>query len=131
LSAVFSENVGANEAVVLGPGPARFGPAPLFSEYTFQLDRPFFYNPSAGNLLMDVRNFFGGNGSMMGSVNAANHFGDSTSRVGANDVMAIAGGTHTDGLITLFTVTPVPEPASALVFLAGGCLLAWRWRRRR
>src|SRR5678815_4864698 len=66
LSTVFSENIGANETVVFGPRPARFGPGSPLPEYTFQLDEPFFYDPSAGNLLMDVRNFSGGLGPMMG-----------------------------------------------------------------
>jgi hypothetical protein len=67
---------------------------------------PFFYDASAGNLLMDVRNFGGGRTSPL---NANNVLGDSTSMVySAGSVNDPTGLPHTGGLITVFDVTPLP-----------------------
>jgi hypothetical protein len=66
LSPVFAENVGADDTIVFA------GPLALSSKYTgpdngpkefdirIELGSPFDFDPKAGNLLMDVRNFEGG-----------------------------------------------------------------------
>src|SRR5262245_38684020 len=61
LSNWFADNVGDDDTVVFEKGPLAlrddaFGGA----DAIIPLPRPFFYNPSSGNLLLDVRNFGGG-----------------------------------------------------------------------
>src|SRR5712664_1133563 len=67
LSPVFADNVGANDTVVFGAGPLKLssngghcGNGPCTFDIYIPLQRPFFYNPAAGNLLLDIRNFSGG-----------------------------------------------------------------------
>ena len=94
LSAIFAENVGADDQRVFGPGNLIAGgngqstnncPHGLFTGDSLDgitLDMPFFYNPAAGNLLLDARvsgvnrNFPGG-----AHLDAVNVLGDSVSRV--------------------------------------------------
>jgi hypothetical protein len=129
LSPVFAENVGSDETVVLGPRQFLFVEVPG-QAYTLHLDRPFFYDPSVGNLLLDVRNLAGGSGPVLGSLVVANYPGDSSSNV-RGDVSSAIGTAFTDGVSTRFTVTPVPEPAALTLLMAGGMLMAWRFQRRR
>jgi hypothetical protein len=136
LSTTYANNIGANNTVVFNgalslssantPGP---GNTRNF-DIIVTLQTPFLYDPNAGNLLMDVRNFGGG---LTTQFDAENTAGDSISRVfnldnNANGTVGIA---DTFGLVTQFTLAPVPEPGSLAVFglvgLAGAALL----RRRK
>lgn len=84
---------------------------------------PFFYNPSLGNLLLDVRNFGGGTTTQFDSQSAVS---DSISRVftnsvvgGLNGVNSPTGVTNTEGLVTKFTTSAIPEPGSLVLLSAG------------
>jgi hypothetical protein len=95
------------------------------------LMNPFRYNPSAGSLLLDVRNFGGGTTTLFD----AQFPSTPTSRgytLGANDVNASTGTVDSVGLVTAFKGTPiagnppgghpgtsVPEPLTV-----GGTILA-------
>lgn len=140
LSTTFANNVGANDAVVFsGPltlSSADTGPAggPMAFDIVINLLTAFFYDPSAGNLLMDVRNFSGGSG--VSQLDAEASGSDAMSRVytesqGVNAASVNPGENDTVGLVTQFTVTPVPEPGmSALVGMAlVGAMGAVRRRR--
>src|SRR5712692_6991199 len=131
LSPTFAENVGEDDAIVFGTGPLSIraggfvGPGAW--DVLVPLARPFFYSPSAGNLLLDVRNFGGGNSTFFDGVFTA---GDSVSMLYATpgdasgSVNSATGRPNTFGLATLFEVTPVPEPTSVSLMLCGICLLA-------
>jgi hypothetical protein len=96
---------------------------------------PFLYNPAAGNLLLDVRNFSGASVTNT-FFDAQTTTGDSVSRVyGAEGApLATSGTTDSLGLITRFTYsTPnasVPEPGS-LAMLLGFSVTGVRFLRRR
>lgn len=120
LSTTFANNVGVDDTIVFSGSLALL--AANGSYTTVHLTRPFFYNPSAGNLLMDVRNFTGASGMLdinMPYFDAVNTAGDSVSRVYANGVGASVGTADTTGLITGFFITPVPEPSTFVLFAAG------------
>src|SRR5437867_7619612 len=72
LSPVFAANTGNDERTVFGRGPlsirSGFPSAGLF-EISIPLATPFYYQPTAGNLLMDVRNFSGGTTSFFDGEN--------------------------------------------------------------
>lgn len=55
LSAVFSENVGADETTVLGPTNYTIPYTPNGERFDLFLDKPFIYIPARGNLLLDIR----------------------------------------------------------------------------
>lgn len=126
LSTTFANNVGANDTVVysgsLTLSSAFTGPAggPKAFDIVINLTTPFLYNPAAGNLLLDVRNFAGGGGGLLDRESSTS---DAISRVytenqGVNSPSVNPGEADTAGLVTQFTVTAVPEPATALFGIA-------------
>ncbi|MEO7317424.1 MAG: hypothetical protein ABIZ56_00385 [Chthoniobacteraceae bacterium] len=138
LSATFASNVGANNVSVFGGvtggalalSSAFTGPAvgPKAFDIVITLTTPFFYNPAFGNLLMDVRNFGGGITDNFDAVSAS---GDGVSRVttmasGVNSTTADL--TDSLGLVTAFTVVPVPEPSIFVMLTFGAAALLTRHR---
>ena len=123
LSSLFANNVGVDDTIVYGGSSGSSlslsssftGPAtgPKNFDITINLTTPFFYNPAAGNLLLDVRNFGGGTATFLyfEYLNAA---GDAISRVGTynsgNVTSTSADFADSGGLVTRFT-TVAPEPS--------------------
>jgi hypothetical protein len=130
LSPVFAENTGPDALVVYGTAPAIMPPGDRLGFDVFiALTSPFFYDPQAGNLLLDVRNF--GPVTPLADdpgFDARNVIGDSVSRLWADNPNGSVGSLDTVGVITRFTFQPIPEPsATALMVLAGlGCFAQWR-----
>jgi hypothetical protein len=139
LSTTFAGNVGANDTIVYGGATGAAlslsssftGPVggPKQFDIIINLTTPFFYNPAAGNLLLDVRNFGGGTTA---NFDTEDFSGDSVSRVttmGSGVGSATADLADSDGLVTQFT-TVVPEPGTmALAALGGASLLLFRRRK--
>jgi hypothetical protein len=84
LSLTFANNVGLNDTIVfsgaLTLSSAFTGPAagPKDFDIVINLTSPFLYDPTQGNLLMDVRNFGGGSTTVF---DAQETLGDAVSRV--------------------------------------------------
>jgi hypothetical protein len=111
---LFSDNAGpdallafAHDNVPLmsanGPGPNPFG-------LLFMLDQPFIYNPSAGNLLYNLKTFgsFGG-GDIDAQGQGAGSFGTTAPGLITHPLFVMA--------VTQFSWEPIPEPNSiALLF---------------
>jgi len=128
LSTTFAANVGGDDTVVVARGPLGIqnnNPnAPPGFGILVSLTTPFFYNPAAGNLLMDVRYYQLPSGGFPSLYDASNDLGDTVSRVSAFNVVDATGIADTIGLNTAFVVTPVPEPGSGILLLAGLSVLA-------
>jgi len=140
LSPVFAENVGLNDQVVYGRGPLQLslstsGSFPQPFSVPIPLT-PFFYQPGAGNLLLDVRTFAGypppppptfGTPFM----DAEDRLGDFVSVASSfESVFAESGRIGTGGFITRFEVIPVPEPSSITFLVLGAIVLSCTaWRR--
>ena len=129
LSTTFVENVGSDDKRVYGPGllfiEGVADSPPGFPD-VIQLEEPFLYDPAQGNLLMDVRvnEDFYGDAIDPFAMDASNVFGDSVSRVYVG-YDSPTGATFTSGLVTAFVVTPVPEPSSVILFIAGLALTSF------
>lgn len=133
LSSVFADNIGSDETTVFNRGSLsltsnNLGPigGPKEFDIVIELENPFLYDPTLGNLLLDVRNFAGGRTLPF---DAENTVGDATSRVFSLNVEDGVGLTDTTGLVTAFVATPVevpsvPEPANVIGLLAAGTILA-------
>jgi hypothetical protein len=109
LSTNFTENVGADDTIVFGPGPHEFFGAGS-EQLRILLDKPFRY--SGNNLLFDVR-IFDGSGQFAfnnPAFDAQNALGDGVSRVYAESVDATTA-THADstGLAGVIRISPVPS----------------------
>jgi hypothetical protein len=97
------------------------------------LTTPFLYNPAAGNLLMDVRNFNAGTTTQFDATGSTT--GDAVSRIftsGSGVNSPTADFSDSNGLVTQFTFAAVPEPGTlALVGATGVAMLGYYWRRRQ
>src|SRR4029077_11755760 len=102
LSAAFAQNVGNNDTKVFGPSQiAWFNEPTVAYSATFTFTTPFFYDPSAGNLLVDLRVF--GSGRGLGPMDQADMAAslsgsDGVSRVYAFNVNSASGTADTVGL---------------------------------
>jgi len=135
LSTTFASNVGPDNATVFNgfvfnnfpiTGPAG---GPKDFTITFNVT-PFIYNPSAGNLLLDVRAFESG-GGISDNLDAQSGSGF-TAHVDASGIGSTTGAIFPTGLVTQFQVSPVvrvPEP-STLPLSALAMLLAMGALRR-
>ena len=129
LSPVFAENIGTDSTVVFGRGSltvqmsAGNGPGPATS-FGILFQKPFFYDPSRGNLLLDIRNFQAADlNSPFGptaKLDAVDQLGDGLSRIFSDDVNSLTAS-HYDslGLFCEFNFTPVPEPTGVALLLLG------------
>jgi hypothetical protein len=113
LTPVFADNVGFNDTIVRS-GPLSIqgsitSPGPNSFDIGIPLTTPFFYNPAQGNLLLEVRNFMGTSTSPFDAVNTS---GDSVSTLFASGADSTFGNVSTIGLVTWFTIDPVPEPST-------------------
>jgi hypothetical protein len=136
LSPTFAENVGTDNTVVFS------GLLPLLSAFTgpaqgpkdfdiiIPLHNPFLYDPAAGNLLLDLKNFSGG---LITVPDAELTLEDSISRVYSYGADYPFGTADTTGLVVQFTAIPasVPEPSAMLLMglgLAGTAFIRKRMR---
>jgi hypothetical protein len=111
---------------------ANSGPAggPKAFDIVINLTTGFLFNPTFGNLLLEVQNFSGG---MTTTFDGENTFGDPVSRVVTLDLNGVNDATGTPdtfGLVTEFLATiAVPEPTSIAIFGSAVLLFAaMRWR---
>jgi hypothetical protein len=141
LSLTFADNVGADDTTVfngsLTLSSAFTGPAggPKDFDIVIPLTAPFYYNPAAGNLLLDIRNFSSGNsgGYIIPELDATTADPTLVGRVYAFDVSAASAPysfqEDTCGLVAQFTATPVPEPATWELLCVTALLVARRGSR--
>jgi hypothetical protein len=103
LSSTFAENVGADDTQVFS-GPfstaVTFTGDPTNFEVVINFTTPFFYNPTKGNLLLDIRNSQGGvevppNDQQLDGTSAT---GDSVSRVYSYGDVTVATAGQTGGV---------------------------------
>lgn len=122
-----SSSASANEGTLL----ANFGTFSLTGAMpsTLTLDGTnFVYNPSMGNLVMDVQVTSGNAPGGYFSFFEADYTGASTLRAFGNGDSLDVG---TGALVTQFTAAPVPETGSLALMLAGLGLVGAIARRRR
>src|SRR5258706_2805000 len=117
LSATFANNRGANDTLVF-QGPitlsSRFiGPSggPKAFDIIFPLQTAFLYDPSAGNLVVELRNF--SNNNEAAYPDAVGVPGDGAGRVFSTDPNALSGAPDTGSDIAQFVYT-VPSSSSVI-----------------
>jgi hypothetical protein len=131
LSPVFAENIGVDETVVFS-GSVSWSTfhqpsiSPQFFDLRIDLQQPFFYQPSMGNLLID---FNVTNSLIQSQIDAWNRLGDSVSSV-VGEVGAASGTPSTLGLVTFFDATIVPEPSTYILISLGAAAFLMGRRRR-
>ncbi len=138
LSLTFANNVGADDTTVfnrsLTLSSAFTGPVggPKNFDILIPLTTPFYYNPTVGNLLLDIRNFSSGNngGNLISFLDATSANPTLVGRVYAFDASATTAPYSFDqdtiGLVTQFTATPVPEPTTWELLCVAAMLVARR-----
>jgi hypothetical protein len=141
LSSTYADNVGADSTVVY-TGPLTLtttatdapGGATKIFDYSVTLQNGFSYNPSLGNLLLDVNIPSGaivsGAGFGFLTFDNVNDIGDGVASIISSGTPGAAGSYSTSGAITQFTYASVPEPASiSLIVFAAGAILHRRRSR--
>jgi hypothetical protein len=123
LSPLFANNVGADDSVVFSSGLFHFGASRSVFDGRIALSKPFYYNPSAGNLLLDIRNLQG-NPPPYQSIPVLDYTTESSlSGVYATNVAASAGSGFVGGLVTEFVIAP--PPALFLQEATNSVIIAW------
>lgn len=132
LSANFSENLGLDDTIVYSRGLLSLrsigGVGPHVFDISVNFSTPFLYLPANGNLLLDIRNYSGGETTF---IDAQSVFGDSISSVRAHtgedtgSVNSQSGFIATGGLTTMFEFTPIPEPSALALFAIASAVLIW------
>ena len=133
LSPVFSENIGADERMVFNgtilwnafhqPGNSVQG-----LDLRIDLQQPFSYRPSQGNLLID---FTVGNSIIRSQLDAWDRPGDSVSSVFGSS-SSPSGTARTLGLVTYFGgAIVVPEPSTFALFALGAAGLLFLRNKRK
>lgn len=127
LSSIYADNLGNTVTTVFEPKRFDFG----VDDWSLDgvgiiLNSPFFYDPQQGNLLMEIWI----NGSPIRSsyeaLQAENTLGDTVSRVYGGTADSASGTADSIGLVTWFTIEPIPEPSPLVLFLAvGSVALTW------
>ena len=143
LSATFANNIGADETEVfsgeLEISSSFTGPegGPKDFDIIIPLQTPFTYDPSEGNLLVDIRNASGSGASPLSGDGSP---GDFASRVGGGIASATGGlDSGVDALMLVSTNGPPPPPTPRAVRLTRGPYLQLgtttniivRWRTDR
>jgi hypothetical protein len=135
LSPVFAENIGPDATLVFS-GSITWVPLPPHhpegGRYEIIFDQPFLYVPSAGNLLMEVKNFetFTFEDTPL-PIEFPLVRGPAIRGLYAMDAHAETGMSLSSGLSYFFTMTPIPEPSIWALLLSGTALVGlWRWRTR-
>lgn len=140
LSSTFADNIGADAKTVFEGALSFAAVATDGFDYIVNFTSGFNYNPSAGNLLLDVTIPSGasvsGPGFFLASYDVANQFNDGVYSVNAVfDGNATSGVANTAATITQFTGTAlagaVPEPTSWMLMIGGFGLVGTGMRRRR
>ncbi len=151
LTSVFADNVGSDDTIIVNGSltlsSSFTGPAGGPKDFDVHIDlaTPFVYDPTQGNLLLDVRNYAGVDGdpplSMVfdaewGNPEIYRLYTGYPSLDGVNDATSLSAPGPM-GLVTQFTFTPtptgvptIPAPGAVVLSLVGlSCLGCWRRRR--
>lgn len=148
LTGVFANNLGSNDMVVVNRGPLTLssgftGPVggPMAFDILIDLDTPFIYDPAAGNLLMDVRNYAGQADKSIFPVFDAEYSPEIWRAWTTNPDVDGVNSPSTPyfgemGLVTQFTFTQsedtpvIPAPPAVFLGLLGAGIVTWANRRR-
>lgn len=136
LSPIFVENIGPDETVVVGPGPFHrdmgICSGPLNGPERFKdfliFHTPFFFDPSMGNLLVDIRNFSGtrDDGTSDVSFDSHNQTNDSVSSLFVFDVnKPSADWIRTYPYVTQFQIWFEPRPRLQAIITETNLVLQW------
>lgn len=137
LSGTFASNVGLDDTMVfsgsLNLSSAFTGPSggPKAFDIIVNLTTPFLYNPSLGNLLLDVRNLSGEPTGLAGEFDSQFTLGDPVSRTFGGIASTTASAADSEGLVTQFTIIPEPSTIGLLAIGLFLVLLGVTHRRRR
>jgi len=131
LSSVFADNIGSDELVAYPMGDYSM-PFTGSSRFPIPLSTPFFYNPSAGNLLMDIQvtsPFAPNDPTMPYTFPVSTDPNDTVSRVWGQTPFPgqpiLTGTPDTIGLGATFSIRPVPEPSSTALALTALAIAAF------